>query len=80
MLDGPEDLDAVAVVETKVRKDEIERALPHEALGVAELRGGRHVVAVELKDGFDRDDDALLVVDDEDLRRLAHRSAPRAAT
>ncbi len=75
LADGLENIEAVAVLETEVGQNEVVLDLAHHLSRQHSTRRRDDVIAVELEDSLDRDDDALFVVDDEDLRLLAHRSA-----
>ena len=71
--------ETVAVFETEVCEHEVELLVADHLARLSRARRGRDVVAVKLQDRLDRDDNALLVVNDEDLRLLAHRLAPPPA-
>ena len=72
LADGFEHVEAITVLEPQVGQHEVVLGVSHHRARLRAARRRRDVVAVELEDRLDRDDDALLVVDDENLRLLAH--------
>src|SRR5205807_544662 len=76
LADRPKDVEPVAVLESKVGEHEVVLPLADHRPRSCPGRARRDLVPIELEDRLDRDDDALLIVDDEDPSRLAHRSAP----
>src|SRR5437868_1108862 len=70
---GAQDIEPIAVLETEVGQDQIEVVLTHQLSCQGGAGRRQDVVAIKLDDRPYRDDDALLVVDDEDLSGFAHR-------